>query len=218
MKQMQLTPPLLIITMGYPGAGKTFFARQFADQFELPRLSEDVIRYELFEKPQFNDDEADIIERIMHYGLEQLLATKQTIVFEGMNLKLADRNKIYALAQKRGYRTLTIWVQTDIATAAKRAAKRDRRNQDSRFSFDMEKHTFAYLKDMLERPTDKEAAVIISGKHAFKSQSLTILKKVTSMYAEQMNAAGSVPTAAAPQTPMSRSAARIVKRTNHLIQ
>lgn len=218
MKQMQLTPPLLIITMGYPGAGKTFFARQFADQFELPRLSEDVIRYELFEKPQFNDDEADIIERIMHYGLEQLLTTKQTVVYEGMNLTLATRNKIYDVARKSGYRTLTVWVQTDIATAAARSAKRDRRNQDSKYSFDIEKHTFSYLKDRLERPSDKESAVIISGKHAFKSQSLTILKKVTSMYAEQMNAAGAVPKPAEQQTPLTRSSARIVKRSNHLIQ
>lgn len=218
MKQMQLTPPLLIITMGYPGAGKTFFARQFADQFELPRISEDVIRYELFEKPLFSTDEADIIERIMHYTLEQLLTTKQTIVFEGMNLTLADRTKIYSLAQKNGYRTLTIWVQTDITTAAKRSAKRDRRNLDSKYSFDIEKHTFAYLKDRLERPIDKETAVIISGKHAFKSQSLTILKKVTSMYAEQMNATGSVPKPTEQQTPMTRSTARIVKRSNHLIQ
>lgn len=218
MKQMQLTPPLLIITMGYPGAGKTFFARQFADQFELPRISEDVIRFELFENPVFNNDEADIIERVMHYTLDQLLLTKNTIVYEGMNLTLATRNRIYARAQKQGYRTLTVWVQTDITTSASRAAKRDRRNQDSKYSFDMEKHTFAYLKDQLERPSEKEPAVIISGKHAFKSQSLTILKKVTSMYAEQMNAAGAVPKPIESQTQMTRSSTRIVKRSNHLIQ
>lgn len=217
MKQMQLTPPLLILTMGYPGSGKTFFARQFAEQFELPRISEDVIRYELFEKPLFSDEESEIIERIMHYNLEQLLITKQTVVLEAMNLKLATRKKVYDLAMKNGYRTLTVWVQTDIATSAARSAKRDRRNQDSKYSFDLEKHTFAYLKDQLERPTEKEVAVIISGKHAFKSQSLTILKKVTSLYAENMNAPGALPRPQ-EQTPLTRSSARIVKRGNHLIQ
>ena len=83
MKHLELSPPLLIIVMGLPGSGKSFFGRQLAEEYALPRISEDVIRYELFEKPQFNNDEADIIERIFNYALSQVVVTGETVICEG---------------------------------------------------------------------------------------------------------------------------------------
>ena len=147
MKKLQLTPPLLIITMGYPGSGKTYFGRQFAELYSIARLSEEVFRYELFENPLFNKDEADIIERIMSYSLTEMMKTEQTIICEGSFLKLKQRKSLYELAAKNGYRTLTIWLQ---------------------------------------RPVEKEQTVVISGKHAFRSQCLTVLRKITSMYSDSL--------------------------------
>ncbi|MBP9739005.1 ATP-binding protein [Candidatus Saccharibacteria bacterium] len=187
MKQLQLTPPLLIVTMGYPGSGKTFFARQFAELYDLPRISEEVLRYELFEKPLFNADESEIIERIMHYNIEQLFKTKATVICEGMFLTRKQRNQLYMLASKNGYRTLTVWLQTDMQTSLIRATQRDRRNPDSKYSFEIDSKTFTRLKDSLQRPTEKETAIVISGKHAFRSQMLTVLKKIAGMYSESIS-------------------------------
>lgn len=186
MKNLQLTPPLLIITMGYPGAGKTYFARQFAEMYDLPRISEEVFRFELFENPQFNDDEDDIIERVVHYSLVQLMKTKQTLVFEGAHLTLAKRKRVYELAAENGYRTLTVWLQTDLETSAKRAVARDRRSPDNKYAFGIDKNTFNYLANKLERPIDKEQSVVVSGKHIFRSQCLTVLRKITSIYSESL--------------------------------
>lgn len=187
MKHLQLTPPLLIVTMGFPGSGKTFFARQFADLHNLPRLSEDIIRFELFEDPQFNDDEADIIERMLYYGLDQLMKTEKTIICEGGFLKTAQRKRLYEIAAKNGYRTLIVWLQTDLETAAVRAKARDRRNPDSKYSFVIDRQTFVEIKNKLERPSEKEQVVVISGKHAFKGQCLTVLRKIASMYSESLS-------------------------------
>lgn len=184
MKQLQLTPPLLLVTMGYPGAGKTYFARQFSEQYEIARISEDRIRSELFEQPQFNGDESDIISRIMLYMVEQIMHTKQTLICEGGFMQQRQRKELEKIAKTNGYRTLFVWVQTDIETSAARAATRDRRSADSRFSFPINRSTFNKIKDTLERPTEKEFAVVVSGKHAFKSQSMTVLKKIASMYTE----------------------------------
>ncbi len=186
MKNLQLTPPLLIITMGYPGAGKTYFARQFAEMYDLPRLSEEVFRFELFERPLFNDDEDEIIERIVHYSLAQLMKTKQTLVCEGAFLTLAKRKRVYELAAQNGYRTLTVWLQTDLETSAKRAITRDRRSIDNRFAFAIDKNTFAHLAGKLERPVEKEQSIVISGKHTFRGQCLTVLRKITSIYSESL--------------------------------
>ena len=182
MKQLELTPPLLIITMGLPGSGKSFFGRQFAEQYGLPRISQDVLRFELFEKPQFNDDEADIIERIFYYILSQVIVSGQNVVCEGGYLKTKQRKKLLETAKKYGYRTLTVWLQTDLETSMKRASTRDRRNPDSKYAFEIDKMTFNRIKTTLQRPSDKEPFVVISGKHAFKGQCLAVLRKITSMY------------------------------------
>ena len=215
MKQLQLTPPLLIVTMGYPGAGKTFFARQFADQYNLPRVSEDIYRFELFERPMFNDDEAEIIQRMMQYSLEQLFKTNQTIVCEGMFLKLAERKQLFDQAKKAGYRTLTVWLQTDIQTSGTRATRRDRRNPDSKHAVEIDARTFNFLKDQLQRPGEKEESIVISGKHAFKSQSLTILRKITGVYADHAASGDFKASQISQSSPTTR---RIASRPNQLIQ
>ncbi|MFO0971480.1 MAG: ATP-binding protein [Candidatus Saccharimonadales bacterium] len=187
MKHLQLTPPLLLITMGYPGSGKTFFARQFADLHGLPRVSEDNLRYELFERPLFNEDETEILQRIMHYSLEQLMQTERTVICEGSFLKTEQRKNLYEIAAKNGYRTLVVWLQTDLETAASRARNRDRRNPDSKYSFPIDAETFKEIRSQLERPGEKEQVVVISGKHAFKGQCLTVLRKIASMYSESLS-------------------------------
>lgn len=187
MRHLKLTPPLLIVTMGYPGSGKTFFSRQFAEQYGLPRISEDILRYELFEKPLYNSDESDIIYRILKYTLEEFMKSQQTVICDGLFLSKSERLELFKLAKTQGYRTLTVWLQTDIQTSAFRASKRDRRNQDDRFSSSMDQLSFNRIKEKLQRPDDKEQSIVISGKHAFKSQSLSVLRRITGMYAEQID-------------------------------
>lgn len=205
MKDLQLTPPLLIIVMGGPGSGKTFFGRQFAEQFNIPRISEDVIRFELFEQPQFNKDEIEITGRITHYALAQIMKTQQTVICEGMYLRLEQRKELYELASLCGYHTLTVWLQTDTSTALNRAVRRDRRSQDSKFSFPMSEEVFTNVMKTLERPVAKEPILVISGKHTYRSQSIAVLKKITLMYSENLQNGAKRPLnpLAAPRKPMS---------------
>ncbi len=170
--------------MGYPGSGKTFFGRQFADLHNLPRVSEDRIRYELFEQPLYNKDETDIIDRVMSYMLEQLMQTQRTILCEGGFLNAKKRVELEKVAIKAGYRTLVVWLQTDIETSAARAASRDRRNPDSKFAFELDRNTFDRVRGELQKPGEREVAVVVSGKHAFKSQSLTVLRKIAAIYSD----------------------------------
>lgn len=186
MKQLQLTPPLLILTMGYPGSGKTYFARQFADEYKLARISEDRIRFELFEKPTFAAEEFEIIQRMGMYMVEQLMQTKQTIVYDGMFLQTHERLQVQQLAKQNGYRVLIVWLQTDIETSAQRANQRDRRNPDSKYSFSLDRQTFDTVRSTLQRPHEKDSVVVISGKHANKSQCLTVLRKITTVYSENL--------------------------------
>ena len=199
MKHLQLSPPLLIVTMGYPGSGKSFFARQFADTYGLARVSEDRVRFELFERPSFSNEESEIINRMMRYMLEETMQTEQSIICEGSFLKAKDRRELADLAKAKGYRILTVWLQTDVETSERRASVRDRRNPDSKYAFELDRTTFNRLKNDLQRPQDKEQSVVISGKHAFRSQNLTVLRKITSIYSENLHVPTSRPTSSTPR-------------------
>lgn len=186
MKQLELSPPLLIITMGYPGSGKTYFSRQFADQYKLPRISEDRIRYELFQNPTYSKDEAELIARIQLNQLEEIMKTGSTVIFEGSSASKSQRKRITEFASRSGYRNLVVWLQTDIATSSQRAAHRDKRNPDSKYSSSIDIATFEKLKNSLDRPDEREVSVVVSGKHAYKSQALTVLRKITDLYSEAL--------------------------------
>lgn len=187
MKQLQLSPPLLILVMGYPGAGKSFFARQFSEQYGIARVSEDRIRYELFAEPNFSQDEAEILSAVTTYMLEQLMQTGSPVICDAHLLKQKQRKMYSELAHKNGYRCLTVWLQTDAETAAFRASKRDKRNPDSKYSFNLSPGIFETLRSQLERPLEREVSVVVSGKHAFKSQCLTVLRKIATIYSEGLS-------------------------------
>jgi hypothetical protein len=141
------------------------------------------------------------------------MKTKNTVVCEGSFLTLANRKRIYDLATKNGYRTLTVWLQTDIETSTKRAVARDRRSIDNKYAFSIDQPTFERIANTLQRPVEKEQAVVVSGKHAFRSQCLTVLRKIANIYSESItngNVGVSNPLAE-PKRPMP-------KRSNQLIQ
>lgn len=186
MKHLQLSPPLLLIVMGYPGAGKSFFARQFSNLYKLPYISEDRLRYESFSAPSFNREEDQAITRMTAYMLEELLTTGRSVVCDGAFLQLKERKFLMDYARKNGYRTLTVWLQTDLATSLQRATNRDKRSPDSKYAFEMDKFTFSQQKERLQRPEEREESVVISGKHAFRSQNLTVLRKIAAIYSESL--------------------------------
>jgi predicted kinase len=210
MKHLQLTPPLLIITMGSPGSGKSYFARQFAEQHGITRISADRIRYELFEQPTFASAEETIIDRVLRYFLEEGMQGEQTIICDGYFLRQKERKELYAKAKQKGYRALTIWLQSDPATALRRATHRDRRETDSQYSFSMLPETFKSIADLLERPHESEEFLVVSGKHAFRSQNLAVLKKIATLYSDSLGGRTQTPEVPRPKISV-QSGRRIIQ-------
>lgn len=183
MKSLSLSRPLILMTVGLPGAGKTRFATQFADMFGCPLVSYDRIRHELFNEPSFSDDEFAIVQRIADYQITELLKTKKTIVVDGgANLK-SDRMVLRQAAHRRGYGTLLIWVQTDPTTCEARSVSA-RATKDDPWRSAMPKHVFAALSKRVQAPGVQEHYVVISGKHTYGAQARTVLKKLVPPEAE----------------------------------
>lgn len=170
MRTLSLSKPHLVVMVGIPGSGKSFFADHFAETFNAPIISFDQLRDELFDQPTFTNDEYSIIERVADHQLGELFKTEQTIIYDGSGQQRQERTKLTKRAQSAGYETLFIWVQTETTTAKKRAMKRTKGHFSSAMFDDAFKRFSA--------PHETEHATVISGKHTYASQLKIVLKRL----------------------------------------
>ncbi len=178
MKSLNLARPQMLMIVGNPGAGKSFFARQFSETFDAPVVSLDRIRFELFANPTYSNDENDLVTRVAGYFIEELLKTKRSFVIDGGCNARADRARLAQLAKQANYAVQIIWVQTDITTCRARALKRNPEKRiDDKFNPTLSEQTFEALVRRFTEPT-RENHVVISGKHTYSTQAKMVLRKM----------------------------------------
>ncbi len=167
MKSLNLTKPHIIVVVGIPGSGKTFFARQFADTFNAPYLrSDDLAAF---------TESAEAGAKLWEYLVAKLLQTKQTIIVEGPGATNAERRQLASIALKHGYQTLYVWVQTEPSTALQRATKGDGKQKPEFPLTEQEFREQAARFELLQPP---DTFMVISGKHTYASQAKNVLKKL----------------------------------------
>lgn len=180
MKSLSLTRPLVMMVIGIPGAGKSFFARQFSDTFSAPVISIDHLRYAIYEQPTHSKAEEATLQYLAEYQIGELLKTHKTFIIDGgMNAKV-DRLKVEKLAREAGYGTLVIWVQTDEPTSRLRATKRKEGRRGDEWNASIVPEQFESYVKRLTPPSPAEPLVVISGKHTYATQAKVILKKLVS--------------------------------------
>jgi predicted kinase len=164
MKSLQLPTPRLIIMVGIPGSGKTFFGEHFAATFSAPFISE----HDLSEQSGIDEEAAHIVGQTL---LHELLKTQRTIVFDGASAARTERQELAKLARDAGYAPLFVWAQTESTTAKARAQKRSHHGG-------LSDHQFDTLIKHFSAPHVTELAVVISGKHTYPSQLKIVLKRL----------------------------------------
>jgi predicted kinase len=172
MKSLQVDRPHILVVVGLPGAGKTFFAKQFSSTFNAP-----YINYDHYRQLVGNDELGD---KITGELLAQLLLTKQTIVMESIGSQRSERRDFTLFARKNGYEVLYIWVQTEPATTLLRAVSSKTATM-TRSEFDERSNQFEIL-------TKGENHLVISGKHTYASQAKVVLKRLVSARTESPSA------------------------------
>jgi len=172
MKPTDGSKPHIIIMVGIPGSGKSFFADQFAATFKSPIVSFNSIRSELFSTPTFSDTEDTVIDQVANYMLGELFKTGRTIIYEGLSNQRNDRTEIARKSRDAGYDPMFVWVQTEPSSAQKRSTK----PTDGRPAMTPEQ--FETRIKQFSPPHISECAVVISGKHTYNSQLKIVLKGI----------------------------------------
>lgn len=177
MNKLSLARPQLILLYGFPGAGKSFFARQMSEVINAAHVSGERIRYELFEEPQFDKQEQELVKHLMDYMTEELLKAGVSVIYDINAANLRERRALRELGRNSGADNLLVWFQVDTETSFYRSNKRDRRKADDRYNPIIMRDTFDRLVNQMQNPQNEDY-IVVSGKHTFNAQRDTILKRL----------------------------------------
>jgi predicted kinase len=178
--KITLTKPVLIYLYGFPGAGKSYVARNLGDSIQIAHVSADRIRSELFERPRYDAQENAILAHLMNYMTEEFLSAGVSVVYDSNAMRLAQRRNIRELARRHKAESLLVWLQVDPDSAYQRTQDRDRRTSDDKFAQPQDRSTYEKQLSGMQNP-QAEDYLVISGKHTFATQKNAIVNRLYTM-------------------------------------
>jgi len=181
MAKIYPSKPFLLMFYGFPGAGKTYFARQMCENVQAAHLQADRIRGELFEKPQYDKQENSIVQHLMDYMTEEFLSAGLSVAYDVNAMRSGQRRALAAMAHKYRAIPLLVWFQMDPDTAFSRNQKRDRRRADDKYAAHWDRTTFEEILGRMQNPKSSEDYVVVSGKHLFNMQQSAVIGKLRNM-------------------------------------
>jgi len=167
--------PVLILLYGFPGAGKTFFARQLAEHLQAAHVQSDRIRGDLFEQPRYDKEENQVVSQLMDYMTGEFLHAGVSVIYDASAARQGQRRILRDMARQAHAMPILVWLQVDPETALLRATKRDRRKADDKYARPMDRANFERLAAGMQNPQNEEY-IVTSGKHAFGTQLSAFVK------------------------------------------
>lgn len=178
MPKIYPTKPFLLLFYGFPGAGKTYFARQLIENIQAAHLQSDRIRGELFEQPRHDKQENDIVSQLMNYMTEEFLSAGLSVAYDVNAMRYSQRHALRDMAYRCHAQPLLVWFQMDAETAFSRNVKRDRRRADDKYAAQWDRTTFDNIVNHMQNPKPSEDYAVISGKHLFSTQQSAVVSKL----------------------------------------
>ena len=171
------TKTLFILLYGYPGSGKTFFARQLAENLQAAHISSERIRGELFESPRYDKEENDVVEQLMSYMAGEFLNAGLSVIYDINAMRVSQRRTLRDMARHSKAQPVLIWLQIDSEGAFTRLGNRDRRRSDDKYAGPADRATFDRIAGAMQNPQNEDY-IVVSGKHTFDSQLSAFLKRM----------------------------------------
>jgi len=150
--------PYAILVFGVPMSGKTQFATRFSRKFKAPLLNFEAV--------------PGISRNIFLSIVAQIADSQQNLVIDDGIDTFKQREELRNVLRNAGYRTVIVWIQTDVNTIKRRLKSHLK-------SVERAKSYFGTLLDQLEAPEDSEDTIVISGKHTFDGQLRTVLSALS---------------------------------------
>lgn len=170
--------PLLILLYGFPGAGKSYFARQLCETLQAAHVHGDRIRNELFDEPRYDKQENEVVSHLMQYMTEEFLKADMSVVYDVNAMRVSERRALRDMARRVKAQPVLIWLQIDTESALARLGQRDRRRADDKYAAAYDRDSFEKYISQMQNPQATEDYIVISGKHTFNTQRSAVIKKM----------------------------------------
>ncbi len=177
MAKVEPTKPLLILLYGYPGSGKTYFARQLSEHFKAAHVYGDRIRGDLFDHPRYDKEENEVIGQLMDYMTGEFLSAGLSVIYDINAMRTGQRRLLRDMARKARAEVVLVWLQIDPETAFTRLQSRDRRRSDDKFAGPTDRATFERIAGGMQNPQNEDY-IVVSGKHTFDTQLSAFVKRM----------------------------------------
>lgn len=164
--------PLLIVTLGHPGSGKTYFSERLAKEYNLVHLNRDRFRKEIIPNPTFQPEERDAIMRAVNWITEEFLMKRIGVLNDGNYNKKKYRNELAKIAKKIGATYIIVHIITSIEQAEKRLLQRQKFKSKlkQKYYHPSDVSVARLLMSDTEYPTKSEPVIEIDGSKNFSEQ------------------------------------------------
>ena len=168
---MKIRKPVLIVVIGIPGSGKTFYTERIAKKCDFVHLNSDAFRLGLLSKPKYTHTESIRVFSVIDFLTRELLSQGKSIIYDANVLKVSYRTRLRALAKRSGASFLLLYINTPLSLALKRAAKRHiRKTGRQKLLYRPIPETIAHgYAKRFELPT-REPHVMIDGTTSFSQE------------------------------------------------
>lgn len=190
MSKVTSTKPIFVMMYGYPGAGKTHFARQLSETLNAAHVHGDRIRGELFTQPRYDKQENELVNHLMLYMAEEFLNAGVSVVFDANASRLTQRRELRNIARRSKSESLLVWLQIDAESAYARLGQRDRRKSDDKYAAPYTRESFMTFIQSMQNPKNEDY-VVVSGKHTYNTQRSAVIKKLYELGAIAIDTASS---------------------------
>ncbi|SIN65153.1 AAA family ATPase [Algoriphagus halophilus] len=120
---------LLIMVMGLPGSGKSYFASKLSERLKAVHLENDVIRKELHKMGSYTREDKMEVYRELCRRTEKLIKEEKSVVVDATFQLKEYREFIYQLSSRFEVSLSTILVEANESLVKKRLAKPRKRSE-----------------------------------------------------------------------------------------
>ncbi len=171
--------PILVMFLGVPGSGKTYFARRLADKLNAVRINGDSMRLAIFGsieemKKLHSSDERYKLNtytfNALDYVADQILQRGHDLVYDAHHNKRIDREALEKLAAAHEAVPVVAWIKTPLDIAVKRGQEREATVDQRKFTEEEISEVINRHQANTDEPIDTELVISIDGQLPFEEQ------------------------------------------------
>jgi predicted kinase len=161
--------PILYLTLGLSGAGKSYFSERLAKDIGAVYLNGDALRMAMIDEPVFSREEHRQVYRTMDFVVGELLRQGYSVIYNANFNKRAGRDEKREFAKRLHADCVLLWVNVPLSVAIERVKSREFEIPTDKQRRDPVVNLLA-LKRGLEEPRAEEPHIAIDGQLPYSQQ------------------------------------------------